>query len=219
MLDKTKCSITAKNIYNYICKNYSIYENCGISWNDTLFNNYITLTEFENMKDKNNKIFYVYYDHITGETSHYFILICTNNICYILQSAVFEYSIYDWINNGDTIKNNEINNDINVEKDIEYYRNLFLNNENKNKDEIKSSIKNANKYYSTETIDLFINLLKKLEGSWSSDVFEKCKIFTKLFACNMPEERFTKLFNNEHKCAEFRFRYQSINSITSISIP
>ncbi len=38
MLDKTKCSVTAKNVYNYIVSNYS--DNFKeISWNDTLDNN------------------------------------------------------------------------------------------------------------------------------------------------------------------------------------
>jgi hypothetical protein len=96
VIDKTKCSVTAKNIFNYIMNVYSDNTE-NISWNDTLNNNYIELEEFTNV-DKKNCVFYVYYEHVTGETSHYFIMMYDNDENFIvLQSAVFEYSIMDWM--------------------------------------------------------------------------------------------------------------------------
>lgn len=111
MLDKTKCSVTAKNIFNYLTDKSE-----HISWNDTLMTNFLTLEEFEiDIKStiNDNKIYYVYYDHITGETSHYFIIIRLENQFYFLQSAVFEYSIADWLGltTYQEINDNVYNND------------------------------------------------------------------------------------------------------------
>lgn len=200
MIDKTKCSVTAKNIYNYIVLKYSETKK-EISWNDTLFNDFINLEQFINI-DKSNKIFYAYYDHITGHTSHYFIMIFNSTGSFIiLQSAVFEYSIIEWIEKDNDDNDDDIDDDIDDDR-REYYE-LMRNKQLEGKKNTKTRIKNSKTICNKE----FIDSLTFLEGSWKGNCEEKCEIFTKLFACNMSPEIYSQLFNNEDKIAEFRFRY------------
>ncbi len=157
-------------------------------------------------------IFYVYYDHITGETSHYFIILVLNKTVHIFQSAVFEYSIAEWLGKyKESILIRETNED---EDERNYYANLAKNQAEKEKqlilDRIDKCILNRKNKQDIHFDEIYV-LLKKLEGSWSTDCKEKCDIFTKLFACKMDYEKYKKLFNNETKEANFKFIYTILN--------
>lgn len=69
MLDKTKCSTSAKNIFNYLCGEGAMQSNNNLV--DTEPN--IGYME-DCLNKKQNMIYYVHFDHLTNETSHYFIV-------------------------------------------------------------------------------------------------------------------------------------------------
>jgi asparagine synthase (glutamine-hydrolysing) len=234
MLDRTKCSITAKNIFNYVVKHYSSKElghlNKFIHWNDTLQNDYISLNEFINEHTLNkhtlnkhtlnkhtlkcaNKMYYVYYDHICGQTSHYFILIFNNNgnQFYMMQSAVFEYSLSCWcfqlpLDEVDLVGQKPIYNNTFENGTLEYYQYLQnYNNKLKRYDTIQR-IKNCPEHNTPRNLDdSFIGDLKRLEGVWSPND-GKPQIFEKLFACDMNASILEKVFKHENKKAIFKFR-------------
>ncbi len=206
MIDKTKCSVTAKNIFNYVMNMYSD-NNENISWNDTLCNNYLDLDEFTKIHKK-NCIFYVYYEHVTGETSHYFIMIYDNNgDFHLMQSAVFEYSIMDWLYPDNTKCE---------------YRNTNVDNEEIKKylveQNIKDSLERDNlvkriKLSKDLKNDQFVNGMKLLEGPWKGNCDIKCKLFTDNFACKMDPDRLSKIFNNYDTPARFKFRQIKMSKI------
>lgn len=205
MLDKTKCSLTAKNIYNYILKNFGIgdEEELEISWNDTLNTEHINLDQFVQM-DKTNKMFYVYYDHFTGETSHYFILIFNEkNQFRLLQSAVFEYNVADWLNlQGIDDKNK--NND--YDSDRQYFYNIMLK---KNETDVRYTKKLINDSCLKNIVDFnedIINKFRELEGSWHKTCVKKCQLFEQMFACKMDSYKLEKLLKFETKKAVFKFK-------------
>lgn len=93
MLDRTKCSISARNIYNYLCGIGSVKANDNLS---NLSSNMDDLSETI-LKCKKPSVFYIHFDHLTNETSHYFIIIALEDCIYMFQSAVFEFNIYEWL--------------------------------------------------------------------------------------------------------------------------
>jgi hypothetical protein len=200
ILDKTKCSVTAKNIYNYIINNYTDTKKT-IDWNDTLQEDYVTIDKF---KPNKNEAYYVYYDHVTGETSHYFIILFDNKYNFhILQSAVFEYSMMDWINPEGITK-------IFTKWDDSQFGILKKEQEKIDNKEKENTIlrltntKNVSNNY-------FIEGLENLQGYWVNDCENKCKLFTELFACKMDSLSLSKKFKLDEKYAEFRLRCVKLN--------
>lgn len=96
MLDKQKCSITARNIFNYLAQGEKVNANNNLSMLlpslDALA---IAIQAHASSGDA--AVYYVHYDHLTNDTSHYFILCCVGGYVLVLQSAVFEFSIYEWL--------------------------------------------------------------------------------------------------------------------------
>lgn len=102
MLDRTKCSISARNIYNYLCGDNSVNQNDNLSNKSSNINDpNRQVGELRDLSDtimNCNKphVFYIHFDHLTNETSHYFIVIAmgnSNKSIYVFQSAVFEFNI------------------------------------------------------------------------------------------------------------------------------
>lgn len=202
ILDKTKCSVTAKNIYNYIVEKYTDNKKI-IEWNDTLFENYMKIDEFNEHKNR-NKIFYVYYDHITGETSHYFIILYSDKGNFkILQSAVFEYSMMDWI---DPVAIEKIHTKWGTDE-IDLIRNEQEKKDNNEKDNLIKRLQDTKNISNKQ----FIENLIKLQGSWKNDCDNMCKLFTQNFACKMDNYILSKKFALDDKQPEFRFRYSELN--------
>jgi hypothetical protein len=206
IIDKTKCSVTAKNIFNYITNMYSNFTE-QISWNDTLFNNYVGLEEFIKI-NKENCVFYVYYEHVTGETSHYFIMIYDNyGKFHLMQSAVFEYSIMDWLYPDNVTCEYK---DTNVEnKEIKMYLEEQNTRDELERDNIVERIKLSKNLKN----DQFVYNMKLLEGQWKGECDKKCKLFTENFACKMDPERLSKVFNNYDNDSKFKFRQVKTNKI------
>ena len=102
-LDRTKCSVSAKNVYNYLVGDEAV------AWNDNLLGGGDGTSkkpgggldelaaELRAGESNDNKAYYVHFDHLCGETSHYFILLQRGTMTTLLQSAVFEFSIRDWV--------------------------------------------------------------------------------------------------------------------------
>jgi len=221
MLDKTKCSVTAKNIYNYLVSKYGNQdqEQTQIAWNDTLntgTREVQTLQEFEswiqiqNNKDKNT-VFYVYYDHITGETSHYFIILILNKGMYVFQSAVFEYSIAEWLfdyTEPEIVMGDSDDPERNYY--TEFARKQRLEQREQIRERINQSLLNRRNKGDVYLRDL-MPMFSMLEGPWSENCLQKCEIFTKLFACKMDPLRYSKLFSEETKIAKFKFTWCILN--------
>jgi len=218
MLDRTKCSTTARNIYNFIT-NQEIGQNNNLS---TISSNIHLL--LDHIKNNNNIAYYIHYNHITNDTSHYFIIIKWNMNITILQSAVFEFSLADWCfpNNYE----NELKNDYNEKckkidneeesyrekayKDFELYK---LNNGIKFVNQIEECEFSKCKILNTEEFEHnFLQPLISLEGIWNIDnINDKINIYKKVFSCNLDYELMTKIILlNENKIAELKWISDSI---------
>jgi pyruvate/2-oxoglutarate dehydrogenase complex dihydrolipoamide acyltransferase (E2) component len=105
MLDRTKCSVTACGIYNYLCAGGDGgggYGGGRIAWNDNLVGAAPNWAGFAAAAaaaaaSAAPTVYYAHLDHITGETSHYWIVVQRGDAVMLLQSAVFEFSIRDWL--------------------------------------------------------------------------------------------------------------------------
>lgn len=195
MLDKTKCSTTACNVYNFLCNGDSkmIYNNNLI----TTHPNLSELPEALYANSRDNTAYYLHFDHITGETSHYFIICQIRDRVVLFQSAVFEYSISDWLfpdkakQEGKQLFDSQLlmlDSDDTVRYDITKQQLLYTFEERlqiiKRIESCKwSSIRN---YTIQEFITEFIPLLESLEGVWSTqeeDLNAKRETYTQCFAC------------------------------------
>jgi hypothetical protein len=177
VLDKTKCSTSARHIYNYLCSdwNNSIYHNDNLSRTDPNIDELI-----DKLQAKESTVYYVHLDHLTNETSHYFIIVQIGEKVIVLQSAVFEFSIYEWLYPEESLER---------EKDVIQTHRLSLNEsgdirdkialeyselQSKQIEQILQSIIN-NKFSNKVEIgvdtfiDTFVHKLKKLEGMWTLD--------------------------------------------------
>ena len=106
-LDRTKCSVSAKNVYDFLVGGGEE----AVAWNDNLLGGgarpaggldelAAELRAAEASGD--DRAYYVHFDHVCGETSHYFILLQRGAVTTALQSAVFEFSLRDWLRPGAT---------------------------------------------------------------------------------------------------------------------
>jgi hypothetical protein len=198
MLDRTKCSISARNIYNYLCGDNSVNPN------DNLSNKSSNLRDLSDTIMNCNKphVFYIHFDHLTNETSHYFIVIAmgnSNKSIYVFQSAVFEFNIYEWLYPEKCLLEEDIKLEEyskNLLKDDRYdiymdqYKNIDYNrkiNILKNIERCKYS--SARKISYDDFLNEFIPKLKSLEGTWTlSNYLDKCKCYSELFSCVLPED-------------------------------
>ena len=102
MLDKTKCSTSARNIYNFLCGVTTMH----MQPNNNLCDLEPNLHELRNwLAERGHAIYYVHLDHLTNETSHYFVICQLGDMITVLQSAVFEFSISDWLHPNESLQN------------------------------------------------------------------------------------------------------------------
>ena len=102
MLDRTKCSMTARNVYNRLTGT------ADRRYNDNLLAETRGVPELAAElraaeRAGEGRAYYVHFEHVTGESSHYFILLQLPGArggVLLLQSAVFEFSIRDWLDPG-----------------------------------------------------------------------------------------------------------------------
>lgn len=193
MQDRTKCSTSARNIYNYLCGQGKMQYNNNLSNEKP---NLKSLTE-ELRCLAERKVYYVHFDHLTNETSHYFIIYQLADEVMVLQSAVFEFSIYEWLypregialiekerddvrkvlgNSSDLRDQYELQqHERNIEKQITIFKN------------VKECMFSSGRCI---PLDVFINeyvkRLESLEGLWTLENYERnCKTYTELFGCQL----------------------------------
>jgi hypothetical protein len=96
VLDRTKCSTSARHIYNYLCG-----DGGSVQTNDNMSHQtdsqLLELTTVLKCGTDVPIVCYVHFHHLTNETSHYFIVVRMGTEVMVLQSAVFEFSIHDWL--------------------------------------------------------------------------------------------------------------------------
>jgi hypothetical protein len=105
VLDRTKCSVTARNVYNWFA---GAPAGGGVAPNDNLVGSSLGLDELEAALQEGGgggAVFYVHFDHMCNDTSHYFVLVRdAGGQVLMLQSAVFEFSIRDWLFPWDAVR-------------------------------------------------------------------------------------------------------------------
>ena len=147
-----------------------------------------------------NQIFYVHFDHIVGETSHYFIICQTGESFIILQSAVFEFSIRDWLFPAEAIASavedhrlkcaslqpEELRDRFQLEQhDRDLQRNLGIF------ERIKGCIYSSGRVLDLKEIGGFLLGLAALEGHWPTpghDVYDMCDMYQRVFSCLLPAD-------------------------------
>lgn len=194
MLDRTKCSTSARNIYNYMCGQGKMEYNNNLSNQEP---NLDSLFEELMCKKDEHKVYYVHFDHLTNETSHYFIIYQVGDKILILQSAVFEFSIYEWLHPKDSVmlaenekkdirkllgKSTDLRDQFELqqhERTIDKQMHIYKN--------IEKCMFSSGRCISIDTfIDEYVKNLKSLEGMWTLENYEKnCQTYTELFACQL----------------------------------
>jgi len=240
MLDKTKCSVSARRIYNFLCDDRE-----DIKPNDNMPDQVCsrsvdlvrdllsretkqssssdhekeqeqaadvecTANDGNETVDRDFRVYYVHLDHLTNETSHYFILCCRAGRVVVLQSAVFEYSIEEWLHPVKALRDVEaqmealdrsIDRDARDgcdDNDLDQLRNLIEMTYNKTELKKQAGIYQAimespfsmgRTMTVAEFIHAFVFPLASLEGTWTAhDVNRNCAVFRRLFACELPRE-------------------------------
>ena len=148
-----------------------------------------------NSTNRDNTVYYVHLEHITGETSHYFIICQMQTQIILLQSAVFEYSIADWLfpdqAEADEVKScdeqiaaldptDELRFNI-YKQQIDYTLRERLHTLQR----IRECTWSCGRPSSiTDFCAQFIPALTSLEGHWALDTVERrSATYTQLFAC------------------------------------
>jgi hypothetical protein len=219
MLDRTKCSTTARNIYNFIT-DQEVGQNNNLS---TMSSNINLL--LEHIKENNNIAYYIHFNHITNDTSHYFIVIKWNNNITILQSAVFEFSLADWCFPDDyenELKDNYIKKCKKIDDNEEesYRRDIFKKFElstittyMKIVDQIKECEFSKCRILTIEEFEnYFLEPLISLEGIWNMDnINDKINAYKKVFSCNLDYDKMIQIISvNENKNAELKWISSSL---------
>ena len=195
MLDRTKCSITARNVFNALSQSTT-----GIHGNDTLSNepaNLCTFAERLRGAAKDGSVSYVHFDHVTGESSHFFVVVQLpgRRVC-VLQSAVFEFSLRDWVLTDEAEAALEEETrvvciDLN---DDDPYDAVWIEQAkrmHKRGLDILHRIRECpfsggRTFELEEFISMFVDRLKGLEGAWEvARIPELCDLYAELFSCRL----------------------------------
>jgi len=216
MLDKTKCSTTACNIYNYLTnESEMVYNNNLVDTSANLAE--LTIQIKENANTNTHAIYYVHLDHITGETSHYFIVCQMGSSILILQSAVYEFSIADWL----------FPDDSEIEAQTDHDIQIFMLDPNDtlrfevSKRQIDADLAErkailqrirdckwscGNVFPVDEFIREFIPGIASLEGNWTEQSLETmCKTYTQFFSCFLKPANIRGKIRTGSKPASFKW--------------
>ena len=215
MLDKTKCSITSRKIFNNLASDYTV------ACNDNLSHLKPNLDCFK-ADFIGNRVFYIHYDHLTNETSHYFIIILIENEVMVLQSAVFEFNIHEWLfplPNLESITQEYGN----LSKDCDDLRDKYvLEQKTREYHKQKKILENidACPYSSKRIIDKdeflnsFIIKLEQLEGDWTlGNLEEKIELYAHLFSCQLNKEIIKSHIKLGCKPACVKYIYKDVRSL------
>ena len=223
MLDRTKCSMTARNVYNHLTGSDDMVYNNNLCDMQSCGTHELAV-EMRNADC--NKVYYVHFDHITGDTSHYFILLQLHGRgVIVLQSAVFEFSIHDWLYPDKMVATakarsqvmqvmdrfDESNNNRSkivreqLERDLERERETSLN--------IKQCRFSSLRMHAVEDFVMdFVGKMATLEGEWSEQNLP-CSTYRELFGCRLEHDLMIKHVRDGCKPAAFKYVSNVLNAL------
>ena len=212
MLDTTKCSTTARRVYNYLlgaddagtghAHAVGDAHAVGVAANDNLAGaapNLALLGDALRASPPQGMGFvaYVHFDHVMNDTSHYFIVLCADGRVTLLQSAVFEFSISDWLfprlKKGGSKPYDSLKDHEPVDERERYFAEQ-ARRELARSEAVLDGVAACRWSSSRETpIDEFVAdflpALASLEGVWNEeDLHKRCETYRALFSCVLPED-------------------------------
>ena len=220
MLDRTKCSTTARKIFNLLARS----DSSKIDVNDNLIDICQDLMGFKNLiRDALNRIYFVHFHHHCGTDSHYFVVYQLGNHVTVLQSAVFDFSLAGWLfpemmelEAEDEYKIRcEI---INLEHDGRR-KEIFLDAANRQMlnelhmvSEIKACDYSQKKVHDAEKFcQSFVHDLENITGIWQSDNLEsKCTSYRRIFAGQPDHAEMSNLCKLDKRLAQVKFIYRDL---------
>lgn len=221
MLDRTKCSTTARGVYNYLTCTGDICVN-----NNLVKGSRHVSKLAQEMLDaqcgcNSGKVYYVHLGHITGDTSHYFIILQRGDRIVLLQSAVFEFSIHDWIQTDENLNVEQRKREAIMCQTVipsDPWETAYTEARTRQAlydiDErirFLQQIKNC-RFSGGHEVSLrafnriFLPNLIYLEGVWEKkDVTDLCEAYAICFSCVLSKEMIEKRVNTGVKAAEVRY--------------
>lgn len=203
VLDKTKCSTSARLIYNYLGGRGGGGGADDVARNDNLVDTLPNLDQLPTdlgveEQDAEPRVYYVHFDHLTNETSHYFILCRVRGRVLVLQSAVFEYNIYEWLHPSESrVALLGASPPCVEDEDDDPRTRIFMEQQARDRARqlaVYDSIE-ACRYSRRVTVPVaefladFLPKLRSLEGQWTEgDVERRCETYRELFACRLNVE-------------------------------
>ena len=217
MLDRTKCSMTARNVYNHLTGSDDMAYNNNLS--DTTPNLADLAVQLRTADASGgDRVYYVHFDHVTGESSHYFILLQLHGHGVILlQSAVFEFSIHDWLYPVEMrtdayaahiVRLQGVVDDPVRSKLIIGQLERDLKREQDTSRNIQACRYAERKVHAVEAfVADFVDALGTLEGVWTEeDVGARCRVYVELFGCRLEAETMANIVRGGGcKAATFKF--------------
>ena len=209
MLDRTKCSITARNIYNYLTSWLD-----GIKSNDNMTSVLPNIQDIENviMSETGDRVYFVHFHHITDETSHFFIIYQHGQEHITsLQSAVFEFSLHDWVYpilNIVPLPCNSMHSmhSMHSMEEPSVYENILaeVTKDRVERDNVQAAaifrklqeceFSRGTSMDSSTFIERFIKPLKTLESDWTeSNLSDKIAAYKTVFACELSFDKLRKM--------------------------
>lgn len=218
MLDRTKCSTTARSIYNYLTDvkdNLHPNENLVGEKGRPISQ---LITDMTRAVDDLGHVFYVHFDHITGDTSHYFIAVQHRHHIVLLQSAVFEFSIHDWLypkakgvspttitQHTATASTDPL--EIARQEAYEEQERRDIRENDHVLDRIRSCPFSEGRVLSiSEMASDFMPSLLSLEGAWTdADVGNRCESYARCFSCNLDQDMIIGRIRTGSKPGQLRY--------------
>ena len=206
MLDLTKCSTTARRIYDYLC-------NSTMATNDNLASVAPNLSALRSHRTEGaDMVAYVHFDHMTNDTSHYFIVVRSGSSVLVLQSAVFEFSLRDWLfpdearkelhATASTASLNALDALDALDDPVSAFVAEQAERDLKRGDAILDSIEacrwSGGRAVAVEEFEAeFLPALASLEGVWAEhEVAERAAAYRRLFACRLQEDVVRSVIRN-----------------------
>jgi hypothetical protein len=217
VLDRTKCSVTARHVYNFLCGD-------AIVPNNNLSRVEPNLGELADRLLAGPIVAYVHFDHMTNDTSHYFILVSDGKNVLVLQSAVFEFSIRDWLFPEEALAEADELLELQRREHAKWSGELArFRIEQCERDHVRQSAVLASvrqcAFSSARPVPLdvflasFVAPLADLEGRClEHEVQERSRTFRRLFACVLQEEVVrAQLAAGFDKAAAFKFHAVAVS--------
>lgn len=219
MLDRTKCSTTARAVYNYLTGSQDICQNENLKGTGMAVQQ--LLPSMQQAVTEPGQVFYVHFDHITGDTSHYFIIVQRQDQVVLLQSAVFEFSIQDWLLPNDESDPSPSPCHMTTEKGFDSddvfetaRRNAIRQQAERDVTERQRILESIRQcaFSQGRVMSIcefgheFVPALLSLEGTWhESEVPTRCDAYARCFSCIMNPDMVRSRLRTGSKPGELRY--------------